>query len=83
VVFTRRCLYCDTLDEHFWIDRHPEREGLVVAAGGSGHGFKFAPILGGLVADALEGRENPWLPRFRWRRLDASASGEEAARFHG
>jgi glycine/D-amino acid oxidase-like deaminating enzyme len=83
MVFTRRCLYCDTLDEHFWIDRHPEREGLVVAAGGSGHGFKFAPILGGLVADALEGRDNPWLPRFRWRRLDASVSGEEAARFHG
>ena len=23
IVFTRRCLYCDTLDEHLWIDRHP------------------------------------------------------------
>lgn len=83
VVFTRRCLYADTLDEHFWIDRHPDREGLVVATGGSGHGFKFGPILGGLVADALEGKENAWLSRFRWRELDASVGGQEAARFHG
>jgi glycine/D-amino acid oxidase-like deaminating enzyme len=83
IVYTRRCLYCDTLDEHFWIDRHPEIEGLTVAAGGSGHGFKFAPILGPLIADAVEGKPNPWLPKFRWRLLDADTAGEEAARFHG
>jgi len=83
ITHTRRCLYCDTRDEHFWIDRHPEREGLVVAAGGSGHGFKFAPILGSLVADALEAIPNPWLPRFRWREFTADVEGQEAARFHG
>ena len=33
VVYTRRCLYCDTLDEDLWIDRHPELDGLTVAAG--------------------------------------------------
>ncbi len=83
VVYTRRCLYSDTLDEHFWIDRHPELAGLSVAAGGSGHGFKFAPILGDLIADAVESRANPWLERFRWRELSATTEGEEAARFHG
>jgi glycine/D-amino acid oxidase-like deaminating enzyme len=63
----RLCLYCDTFDGDFWIDRHPDVDGLVVAAGGSGHGFKFAPVLGAIIADALEGRPNPALSRFRWR----------------
>lgn len=67
VVYTRRCLYCDTPDTNFWIDRHPEREGLTVAAGGSGHAFKFGPVLGGLIADAVEGKPNNLLERFRWR----------------
>lgn len=83
IVYTRRCLYCDTLDGHFWIDRHPEIEGLTVAAGGSGHGFKFAPVLGELIADAVTGQTNPWLPKFAWRQLSGSGSGEEAARFYG
>jgi glycine/D-amino acid oxidase-like deaminating enzyme len=83
VVYTRRCLYCDTLDEHLWIDRHPLLEGLTVAAGGSGHGFKFAPILGDVIADAIEGRRDPWLHRFRWRELRPETAGEEAARYHG
>ena len=80
IVATRLCLYCDTRDEHFWIDRHPERRGLVVAAGGSGHGFKFGPLLGGLVADAMEGRP---VAKFRWRSFAPDASGEEEARHHG
>lgn len=83
VVYTRRCLYTDTLDEHFWIDRHPEREGLSVAGGGSGHGFKFAPVLGPLIADVVEGRPNPWAAKFRWRELSPDTRGQEASRFHG
>ena len=83
IVYTRRCLYCDTLDEHFWIDRHPQLAGLTIAAGGSGHGFKFGPILGSLIADAVENQPNPWLGRFRWRALAANTTGEEAARYHG
>ena len=71
----RVCVYCDTFDGHFWIDRHPERPGLAVAAGGSGHGFKFAPILGELIADALDGRARA---HFGWRSL--STLDSEAAR---
>lgn len=83
VVYTRLCLYCDVLDGHFWIDRHPQVEGLTVTAGGSGHGFKFAPVLGDLSADAVEGKENPDLERFRWRELDATTVIEEATRYQG
>lgn len=74
---TRVCVYCDTHDEHFWIAPHPEKRNLVVATGGSGHAFKFAPLLGGWIADALEGNV---VDRFRWRADLRGARGEEAAR---
>ena len=77
------CLYNDTLDEHFWIDHHPEKEGLSVATGGSGHGFKFGPVLGDLIADVVEGRPNEWADLFRWRELSPDTTGEEASRYHG
>lgn len=80
IVYTRLCLYCDTLDEHFWIDRHPGYAGLTVSAGGSGHAFKFAPLLGALTADSVEGKPNLYRERFRWRELRQDTQGEEAAR---
>jgi glycine/D-amino acid oxidase-like deaminating enzyme len=81
IVYTRICLYCDTHDGDFWIAADPERPGLVVAAGDSGHGFKFAPILGELIADAVEEKENPLLAKFRWRPEVQPGSKKEAARF--
>ena len=80
IVYTRLCLYADTQDGDFWIARDPEREGLTVASGDSGHGFKFAPILGTVNADAVEGRPNPVLERFRWRPEVRLPHGREAAR---
>ncbi len=77
IVKTRVCVYCDTIDEHFWIAPHPDVSGLVVATGGSGHAFKFAPLLGEWIAGALEGDV---IPRFRWRPELQGARGEEAAR---
>lgn len=82
IVYTRLCLYADTQDEDFWIARDPARAGLTVASGGSGHGFKFAPVLGDLIADAVEGRANPWLDKFRWRPGVHLIRGREAARCH-
>lgn len=81
LVNTRRCLYTDTLDGHFWIDQHPGIKGLSVASGGSGHGMKMGPVLGPLIADMAEGKPHPWLERFRWRELKADTLQEEAARF--
>src|SRR5262249_23669680 len=80
IVERRTCIYCDTRDEHFWIARDPEHVGLTVAAGGSGHAFKFAPLLGAWIADAVMGVENPELHKFRWRPEIAPERGEEAAR---
>lgn len=77
----RICLYCDTFDGDFLIAHDPEREGLVVASGGNGHAFKFAPILGDTIADVVERRPNRWAMRFAWRRLGETRT--EAARYAG
>jgi glycine/D-amino acid oxidase-like deaminating enzyme len=81
IVYTRICLYCDTNDGHFWIAPDPERPGLVVAAGDSGHGFKFAPVLGEIIADAIEEKSNSFLQKFRWRPEIRAGGDKEAARF--
>lgn len=56
VLMAVTCLYTMTPDGHFVIDRHPELPQVVFAAGFSGHGFKFASVIGEALADlALEG----------------------------
>lgn len=85
IVHRRLCVYADTRDGHFWIARHPARASLVVATGGSGHAFKFAPVLGALVADAALGearapRSRELLHRFRWRPELARTGRGDAAR---
>jgi len=79
VAATRQCVYGDTPDDHFWIAPDPQRRGLVVAAGGAGHGFKFAPLVGDWIADACEGRV---IQRFAWR-AGTPIAGEERARYRG
>ncbi|MBI3760698.1 MAG: FAD-dependent oxidoreductase [Chloroflexi bacterium] len=80
IVYTRLCLYSDTWDGHPWIDRDPAREGLTVATGGSGHAFKFAPLLGGLIADVVEDIPNALRDKFRWRPDKRPRLSQEAAR---
>jgi sarcosine oxidase len=48
------CLYTMTPDEDFIVDRHPEFKNVVFAAGFSGHGFKFAPVIAQGLADLLQ-----------------------------
>jgi glycine/D-amino acid oxidase-like deaminating enzyme len=83
IVCTRICMYCDTHDGDFWIASDPQRAGLVIATGDCGHGFKFAPVLGEITADAVEMRVNPLLQKFRWRPEVKAGATKEAARFQG
>lgn len=84
LVYTRICLYTDTLDGHFWIDQHPQIEGLSVSSGGSGHGMKMGPMLGEMTADMAEGKSNRFSQRYRWRRLgDETLQVEEARHVTG
>lgn len=52
---TRLCWYADTPTGDFLVDYHPTWKGLFIATGGSGHAFKFLPILGDKVIDCLMG----------------------------
>ena len=81
LVYTRRCLYTDTLDGHFWIDQHPDIKGLAVSSGGSGHGMKMGPILGDITAATVLGESHQFGSRYRWRHLTAETLQAEEARF--
>ena len=51
-VATERCVYDNSVDGEFVLDRVGN---VVVGCGTSGHGFKFGPLLGELLADLAEG----------------------------
>jgi sarcosine oxidase len=53
---TATCMYTNTPDQHFVIAVHPEHPQVSVACGFSGHGFKFTPVIGEILADlAIDG----------------------------
>ena len=68
------CMYTLTPDRHFVIDVHPQHTNVVVAAGFSGHGFKFASVVGEVLADLCD-RGNTDLPiqMFRAARFGGTA----------
>ena len=80
IVYTRRCCYTDTRDNHFWIDRHPRIKGLTIGTGGSGHGFKMGPVVGKMIACVAEGISHQWSDRYRWRDLGPGTRQAEEAR---
>ncbi|XP_007121780.1 peroxisomal sarcosine oxidase [Physeter macrocephalus] len=43
------CMYTNTPDEHFILDRHPKYDNIVIGAGFSGHGFKLSPVVGKIL----------------------------------
>jgi sarcosine oxidase len=56
LVAAATCMYTTTPDHHFVIAPHPRHERVTVACGFSGHGFKFVPVVGEILADlALAG----------------------------
>jgi sarcosine oxidase len=62
------CMYTNTPDEHFWIDRHPEHAQVLIASPCSGHGFKFSSVIGEVLADLLmSGQSRFDLSAFRRR----------------
>ncbi|GAB7354658.1 hypothetical protein MBLNU459_g5087t2 [Dothideomycetes sp. NU459] len=74
---SRLCWYTDSVNNSFLIDRVPGVPGLMVASGGSGHGFKFLPVLGKHVVDVMEGTSTEYTKLFSWRNVPESANGLE------
>ena len=71
LIDARTCLYTMTPDDDFIIDRAPGAANVIVASPCSGHGFKFAPVIGEILADlATTGTTRHDISRFglaRWR----------------
>jgi sarcosine oxidase len=65
-VALKTCLFELSPDEHFIVDRHPDAPSAVVAAGFSGHGYKFCSVIGEILADlALHGTTRHDIRLFR------------------
>ncbi|GAA3855486.1 N-methyl-L-tryptophan oxidase [Streptomyces sedi] len=63
------CMYTSTPDDHFVIARHPGYSAVTVAGGFSGHGFKFVPVVGEILAElALDGETRHPIELFDPRR---------------
>ncbi len=77
------CMYSNTPDRHFVVAQHPEHANVTVACGFSGHGFKFVPVVGEVLADlATTGHTAHPVDLFDPRRaglLDVPAQAEVAA----
>jgi sarcosine oxidase len=70
VVGSAVCMYENSPDLHFVVDRHPTLPNVVIGAGFSGHGFKFASVMGSLLADlAVSGTTTPDADFLRFSRL--------------
>lgn len=65
------CMFTNSPDEHFILDTLPETPKVAVGAGFSGHGFKFASVIGEVLADlAVEGETDHPIEMFRLDRFE-------------
>ncbi|KAI1637768.1 FAD dependent oxidoreductase [Biscogniauxia mediterranea] len=78
IASTKLCWYTDSIDNSFVVDFVPGRPGVAVCSGGSGHGFKFLPILGREVVKILEGKGSSTVygPMWKWRGGSGESPGE-------
>ena len=63
------CMYTNTPDHHFFMDRHPAHPQMLIASPCSGHGFKFSSVIGEVLADLMTNAQSRFdlgLFRLRW-----------------
>ena len=74
VLSMKACMFTNTPDGHFIIDALPDAPNVFVAAGFSGHGFKFCGVVGEIIADlATRGETAHDISLFRLDRFEAAA----------
>lgn len=70
----KTCLFTNSPDRHFILDHHPAHPEVAVAAGFSGHGYKFCSVVGEVMADLVQGgRAQHDAEFFRLRRFTGNA----------
>jgi sarcosine oxidase len=74
------CMFTNTPDHHFVLDLHPEYPQVSMASPCSGHGFKFASVVGEIMADlADKGFTRHDISLFRLDRLRRQATGYQSS----
>jgi sarcosine oxidase len=72
----KTCLFTNSPDEHFILDLHPEHPEVAIAAGFSGHGYKFCSVVGQIMADLAErGATGHDIALFRLNRFSGVGAG--------
>ncbi|MGJ0121463.1 N-methyl-L-tryptophan oxidase [Williamsia sp. MIQD14] len=72
------CMYSTTPDHNFVIARHPRHARVTVACGFSGHGFKFVPVVGEILADlVVDGHTDHPIDIFDPTRVSLVAGGQD------
>ena len=65
LVHHSNCMYTMSPDGHFFVDNYPGHSNVVFAAGLSGHGFKFTPVLGKHLVSLLHDHCEPEFEFFK------------------
>ena len=74
VMTLKSCIFTNTPDEHFIVDRLLSHPAVIVASPCSGHGYKFCPVIGEILADlVVDGATRHDISLFRLDRLPAIA----------
>ena len=69
----KACLFTNSPDRHFVLDRHPDHPEVAIAAGFSGHGYKFCSVVGEVMADLAQAGETGYdIELFRLKRFAAA-----------
>lgn len=80
VMSLKSCIFTNTPDEHFILDTLPDEPRVVVASPCSGHGYKFASVMGEIIADlATSGQTAHDIALFRLDRFAAGGVPEGGA----
>lgn len=75
-VALKTCMFTNSPDEHFILDFHPEWPQVCIAAGFSGHGFKFASVVGEIMSELVcDGRSHHNLDLFKLDRFNTQKDG--------
>lgn len=64
------CMWTEAADGHWLVGDHPTSPRVVIGAACNGRGFRYAPVIGELLADLTEGKQHPELDLFRPSRFD-------------
>ncbi len=74
----KTCMFTNSPDEHFILDHHPDSTNVCLAAGFSGHGYKFCSVVGEIMADlALEGATRHDISEFSLKRKALNANSAD------